>query len=683
MNQTTPLQLNELSYRSLALALRGRSGLTQRDLAVQLGVSDQAIQNWESGRSHPKSNHLKRLITLYLEHGVFTPGREAEEARAVWEALRRGAAQRVAHFDQAWFDALPDPPRAPVAIEVHVGRQDWGEAPEVADFVDREDELAALSHWLLVDRCRLVAVLGLGGIGKTALVANLAQQMASHFDVVFWRSLRNALPIEEWLSEAIRALDPARSPIPARQGAQLRLLLDLMRERRGLLVLDNLETILQPGERDARYRDGYEGYGEVLQQLGESAHQSCLLITGREEPPELAQFAASQVMVRTLRLAGLGPEAGRTLLQDLMLAGDSTSWQTLISRYGGNPWALKVVGQTAAELFGGELGPFLTYTDVSQEAVFGGVRQLLDAQFERLSELERTLVYWLAVEREAVRPEQLVADLGPEVGRREPLEALEALRRRSLLERGAQGGTLTLQPVVLEYATERLVTILAQEIVTAQPALLVSHALLQATAKEYVRRCQERMIARPLLERLGNGPNPERRLLDLLTFWQHAPSSTLGYGPGNVVNLLRLQRGDLRGVDLSGLAIRQAYLQGVDAQEASLAGSQLAESVLAEAFNHPASVVLSADGAYAAAGTSTGEVRLWRVGDRMPLLSVQGHAGVVLSVALGGDGALAVSGSYDGTIGNCSGGAAGLITYCLLNKNSISMKFLSQLKLMR
>ena len=103
MNHSTPLQLHEQPYRSLALALRGRSGLTQRDLAVQLGVSDQAIQNWESGRSHPKSDHVKRLITLYIEHGVFTPGREAEEARAVWEVLRRGAAQRVAPFDQAWF----------------------------------------------------------------------------------------------------------------------------------------------------------------------------------------------------------------------------------------------------------------------------------------------------------------------------------------------------------------------------------------------------------------------------------------------------------------------------------------------------------------------------------------------------------------------------------------------------
>src|SRR5205085_1265841 len=38
--------------------------------------------------------------------------------------------------------------------------------------------------------------------------------------------------------------------------------------------------------------------------------------------------------------------------------------------------------------------------------------------------------------------------------------------------------------------------------------------------------------------------------------------------------------------------------------------------VLAEAFDYNACVALSADGAYLAAGTSKGEVRLWRVGER-------------------------------------------------------------------
>ena len=105
----------------------------------------------------------------------------------------------------------------------------------------------------------------------------------------------------------------------------------------------------------------------------------------------------------------------------------------------------------------------------------------------------------------------------------------------------------------------------------------------------------------PLLARLsgilGDAAAMEGRLLEVLGTWRGRPVAEQGYGPGNVINLLRLQRGNLRGVDGSRLAIRQAYLQDVEAQDACFAGSHLAEAALAEAFNQPAAVALSADGA--------------------------------------------------------------------------------------
>ena len=92
-------------------------------------------------------------------------------------------------------------------------------------------------------------------------------------------------------------------PPPGRVAARLSLLLELLQARRGLLVLDNLETILEPGASEARYREGYAGYGEVLRRVGESMHQGCLLLTGREAPPELAPLARAG--------AGANTAAGR------------------------------------------------------------------------------------------------------------------------------------------------------------------------------------------------------------------------------------------------------------------------------------------------------------------------------------------------------------------------------------
>ena len=109
----------------------------------------------------------------------------------------------------------------------------------------------------------------------------------------------------------------------------------------------------------------------------------------------------------------------------------------------------------------------------------------------------------------------------------------------------------------------------------------------------------------------------------MLDEWRGRPAAEQGYGPGNVVNLLRLLRGDLRGMDLSRLAMRQAYLQESEAQDASLAGTDLSEAALADAFGYPTALALSTDSSLLAAGTPTGEVRLWQVTDRTLVRTLQ------------------------------------------------------------
>jgi WD40 repeat protein/transcriptional regulator with XRE-family HTH domain len=651
-------------FRGLVLVLRGRAGLTQRALAAHLGISGEATRKWESGEGYPSPTRLQALIALYLERGVFTAGREAQEAAALWEALRREAARHAPPFDVVWFsrlrptatavpiDSSPVSAGVPAMAPERTRWQTWGEAPDVAGFQGRQAEVETLGRWLVEERCRLVAVLGLGGIGKTALATHAARALAPQFAGVCWRSLRNAPPPEEWLGAAISALTPVPLALPDGLAARLGLLHDVLRERRCLLVLDNLETVLEPGMA-GRYRAGYEGYGAVLRQLGESVHQSTLLLTGREEPPELA-LLAGVAPVRTLHPGGLDMASCRALLRGKGLLGDDEAWQALMSRCGGNPLVLSLVGQTIAELFGGEIEAMLAYAVETVGAVVGGVHRLLEEQFGRLSALERSLLYWLAVEREPVGVVALRADLAPGAGAGAVLEALEALGRRSLLEPGAERATHTLQPVVLEYVSERLVEALAQEIMADRPVLLVSHAVVQATGKDYVRRSQERLLAQPLLERVvaacGDAAGAERQLVELLMRWRGHQWEEQGYGPGNVVNLLRLLRGDLRGLDLSRLSIRQAFLADVEAQNVSLAFARLSQCVFAEAFDVASSVALSADGRYVAAGGMGGTLHVWHVVDRTVVLIAGAHNGTVRALAITADGKLIATGGTDGMV---------------------------------
>src|SRR5207302_1507012 len=374
----------------------------------------------------------------------------------------------------------------------------WGEAPDVASFLGREAEREMLRRWVLDERCRVVAILGLGGIGKTLLATRLALDLAPAFDYVYWRSLRNAPVPGEWLAGAIRFLAPGDPPLPDSEAVRLERLLDLAQRARCLLVLDNFETVLQ----------------------------------------------------------------------DKQLSGDTEAWSALIARYGGNGLALRIVGESIRELFGGDIAGFLQ----AGTGVFGGMRLLLDAQVQRLASVELEVLRWLAVEREPVTFAELAADLGSSVGGGAALEAVEGLRRRSMLQLSPRsravserGATFTLQSVVLEYMTEQVVDDVVKELAAGEPVRLLAQPLLKATAKDYVRRGQERLIAGPVLERLladrGSQPAAERRLLTLLDQLRKRPLAQQGYAPGNLVNLLRLLRGDLRNVDRSGPLIRQAYLQ--------------------------------------------------------------------------------------------------------------------------
>src|SRR5262249_45257967 len=121
---------------------------------------------------------------------------------------------------------------------------DWGEAPDVPLLQGRAGELATLRGWVREQHCRVVEVLGVGGIGRASLAARLAQDLAPEFGVLYWRSLRNAPPPDEWLAGAIAAVSLGQAVPPEGFDARLRLLLGLLRAQRSLLVLDNLETVL-------------------------------------------------------------------------------------------------------------------------------------------------------------------------------------------------------------------------------------------------------------------------------------------------------------------------------------------------------------------------------------------------------------------------------------------------------
>ena len=308
--------------------------------------------------------------------------------------------------------------------------QDWGEAIDVSVFYGRTEELAKLEQWIVQERCRLVMLLGMGGIGKTAISVKIAERIQEHFDYVIWRSLRNAPPILDLLAELIQFLSQQKETVfPETVDGRVSQLLRYLRASRCLLVLDNAESILREGDRTGGYREGYEGYGQLLRCVAETSHKSTLVLTSREKPRGLAAKEGETLPVRSLQLTGLSTTEGLKIFKASgSFWGSESDWKVLIEHYGGNPLALKMVASVIRDLFDSSLSNFLELLNQGT-LVFDDIRNLLDRQFTRLSALEKELMYWLAINREPVSFLELQRDLVTEVSQTELIEALASLAR--------------------------------------------------------------------------------------------------------------------------------------------------------------------------------------------------------------------------------------------------------------
>jgi WD40 repeat protein len=558
---------------------------------------------------------------------------------------------------------LDYPPATPTqettlpARQSSLPRTDWGAAPDGEAFYGRAEELDQLVQWIQ-SGCRTVAVLGRAGMGKTVLVAYLARQVAPLFDAVIWRSLRQVPPPELLLQELVTFLSGQQSLPPT-----LPTLMEQLRRQRALIVLDNFDAVLQIGRPDGQYRSDCEAYGDLIQAIGAAQHAGCLLVTSREKPLDMAMANAVDGSVRLLPLTG-SMAVAEGILNAKGLIGDEAQRRLLSQQYNHNPLVLKIVAASIHELYGGDLGLFLAQ-DVR---IFGGVRWLLDKQLQRLSALERSISYWLAINREWTHADDLVADLLPAASRREVLQALETLRWRSLIEQ--QGDRYSQLPVIMDYVLEHLLDSLYAELVGVTPLpqldanqsspavlplpMISQYALVKTTVRDYIRQGQVRLILSPLVERLRQGfaslDALEQRLQVVLHQLRPLEQWTQqGYGTGNCIDVLSYLGLDLTGYDFSGLPIWQAYLQATPLHRVKFGGASFHQSRFADVFGIVLALSFSPQGEYLAMGDSSGTVRLHRPTDLQTQVLFEGHTSRVMSISWRPDGQQLASASMDGT----------------------------------
>ena len=209
--------------------------------------------------------------------------------------------------------------------------EDLSEMPELGAFYDRIPELETLTTWILQQRCRLIALTGISGIGKTALAAKLVQQIKDDFEYVIWCSLNESHTPDEFQHKLIQFFSESeKQDSPATNQKPLPLI-KYLQKYRCLIVLDDVHNLFSSGELAGKYKPVSEEYRSFFKQIETLSHQSCFLLIGWEQPREVTQVKNQNTPIRTLQLTGLDIAAGREILKDYGLA-EIDNYSALIHR---------------------------------------------------------------------------------------------------------------------------------------------------------------------------------------------------------------------------------------------------------------------------------------------------------------------------------------------------------------
>lgn len=420
------------SFGSLLRQERRRSGLTQEHLAGTTGLSVEGISLLERGiRRQPRPSTVTLLVEALSLSG------EAAEAFRVAAAVENTA-------DEADDPDHPTPDSSPVG---RVARE-LPAAP--SRLIGRAQELGAARR--LVQEERIVALVGLGGVGKSALALTVAHEISdSYADGAVHLDLRGTDRSERLAHlPALRALmasigeDPDGLPLDVgRAGAAWR---SVTSQRRILLVLDDAADLHQ------------------IEPLLPSAG-STVLVTARRN------IAAGHFDIAQLDVAPLSGQDSRTLLHDLTehrvrRPSEQPALDQLADRCHGLPLALRMV---AARLTSRSHWP----ADYFVERIDAAGGDLLDFETGTLS-LRKTLVTSVEeldasddpIDREASRTFRALGLIpgGPvslavvgsliDADDREAERIVERLVEVRLLEPGRRPGTYVMHNVMRSVARD-------------------------------------------------------------------------------------------------------------------------------------------------------------------------------------------------------------------------------------
>jgi len=296
-------------------------------------------------------------------------------------------------------------------------------APQIIDFYNRENELATISNWVFKQNTRLIAVLGLWGIGKTTLVKRFIDLNLEQFEVVIWKSLKFPKSLDLWLNDLLNTCQ--KEPKESTDN-KIQQLLEVLSNHKCLIVLDDFQNLFAVGQMAGNYQPEYSSYQHFLKLIAEIQHQSHFILISQEKSAEMNYLNQENSPTQCLELSGF--EAIDFLKNKGLQDGER--WLELIQLYEGNPFYLTDIAVLIKDVFDGKVNDFLAENSL---VITKKMQSHLKQIFGRCSPLAQQIALELSKVDQPLSREELKNNLDLSVS--DLINGLQSLQQRYLIQR--------------------------------------------------------------------------------------------------------------------------------------------------------------------------------------------------------------------------------------------------------
>ncbi|PSB03258.1 ATP-binding protein [Merismopedia glauca] len=313
-------------------------------------------------------------------------------------------------------------------------------APKIIRFYNRETEIKTLSNWILSQNSRLISVLGLRGIGKTTLVKRFVDLNLHEFEIVIWRSLKFPKSLNLLLDDLLSFCNIS---IKESTDDKLRQLLNLIVEKKCLIILDDVHNLFVSGQLAGQYQTQYKDYQNLFQAIAESEHQSHFILISQEQCSEIHCLDQELYPVKCLELSGMD---NAEILKTKGLQ-DEDRWLELIQLYEGIPAYLQDIAALTKDIFDGKVAELLMETKV---VITANMQYYFRQLFERLSIVEQQIVKEFSKRDRPISRADLSQKL--DLSSTDFINGLQSLQQRYLVRKiNDEKNLFNLSPVFKEY----------------------------------------------------------------------------------------------------------------------------------------------------------------------------------------------------------------------------------------